>query len=198
MKKSLLSIVLLFNGYFCFSQVSFGIKSGINIATTKNVIAFPENRVGWYSGVASSIPLQRKFYLQPELIYSSKGDKTDNQGGTMVIVRRLNYINFPLLIGYHFDQKTAVVFGPEFGYLVGARLIIGENNLNDIERTPPRFDIGASVGLHYKLLRHFESEIRYIYGFNTLYSVDAVGNRYTEKNGANRVFQIGLRYVINP
>lgn len=183
---------------FSFGQISLGVKSGINIATTKDLIAFPKNRLGWFAGTSVRMSLNKKFFLQPELIYSSKGDKSDNQGSTSTLATRLNYINLPFLVGYHFDKKTSMVFGPETGYLVAARFIIGDNNLNVIKQHPPKFDIGVSIGFQYKVSKRFESEIRYNYGFKMLYSVDASGNRYSEVKGANRVFQIGIRYVINP
>lgn len=181
-----------------YSQIKFGLKSGINIATTRDLIAFPRNRLGWHAGAVLTIPISTKFFLQPELIYSSKGDKSNNQGSASSLAVRLNYVNLPLLIGYHFDKKTSIVLGPELGYLVAARLIIGNNNLNVMKQHPPRFDMGVGIGLYYKISKRIEPEIRYIYGFKTLYSVDAAGNRYTETNGANRVFQIGVRLPLKP
>lgn len=41
--------ILIFST-FSYSQVTFGVKSGINIATTKDLITFPKNRLGWYGG----------------------------------------------------------------------------------------------------------------------------------------------------
>lgn len=194
MRKTFLSLLALALFNASYGQVNFGIKSGINIATTRDLIAFPKNRLGWYAGGFGQIPIDNRFFFQPELVYSSKGDKSDNQGSTSTLVVRLNYINLPLLTGYRFDKRTSIVFGPELGYLIAARLMISKSNLNVIKQYPPRFDIGGSIGLQYKIAKHIEPEIRYTYGFKTLYSVDAVGNRYTETKGANRVFQIGICY----
>lgn len=198
MKKFLFCLTFLLIGYFCYSQVSFGVKSGINVATTKGLLAFPKNRAGWYGGLSFKIPIQKKLFIQPEIFYSSKGDKSEDQFGAIYRSVRLNYLNLPVLLNYHFDKKTSIVFGPEFGYLLSAQLVIdGENNFNVTKRYPPKLDVGASIGLQYRFKKSTGIEIRYNYGFNTLYSVDAVGNRYTEKKGANRVFQIGMNYVFH-
>ncbi len=178
-----------------FGQIDIGVKAGANIATTKNLIEFPENRLGWYGGITAIIPFKKKLFVQPELFYSSKGYKSNNQFGSFYSSLRLNYLNAPVLVRYNFDTKTSVLLGPEFGYLLAARLIIGnENNINVLKQYPPRFDISACIGLQHRFTKNAGIEIRYNYGFNTLYSVDAVGNRYTEKKGSNRVFQIGVNY----
>ena len=47
MKKILFSFSLTLISYLSYCQISFGVKSGINIATTKDIITFPKNRIGW-------------------------------------------------------------------------------------------------------------------------------------------------------
>ena len=77
-----------------YSQVSFGIKSGMNIATTKDLLEFPKNRIGLYGGIYSLIPLNNKFSLDAEILYSSKGQRTNKIVGAQdESVTRLNYLN---------------------------------------------------------------------------------------------------------
>jgi hypothetical protein len=195
MKKLLFCFSLLLIGYVCFSQVNFGVKSGINIATTKDLIAYPKNRLAWHAGGFAKIPFHKKFFFQPELLYSTKGNGV-NQIGDPKTVFRFNYLNIPILLGYKIDHKTSVVFGPELGYLVSAHLIIAKTqNLKVSKNYPPKFDAGFDVGFFYVLTKDIGIELRYNCGFKTLYSIDAVGNRYSENKGANRVFQIGVSYL---
>ena len=178
-----------------FGQVSFGIKSGINIATTNGLIAYPENRIGWYAGGIAVISLNKKLFLQPELLYSSKGDKSDNNNQTITMVTRLNYLNAPLLFGYKINNKLFLLFGPELGYLISAHIVFANNNIATTKSYPPKFDISLDLGVNYMFTKNIGIEVRYAYGFNTLYSINVpTGNRYVETNGANRVFQIGLNY----
>jgi long-subunit fatty acid transport protein len=72
-----------------------------------------------------------------------------------------------------------------------------KNNIDVTAGHPPRLDVGAALGLQYQLQKKVSLEARYLYGFNTLYSVDAVGERYTDQKGANRVFQLGARYRLH-
>lgn len=195
-----LSFILIFST-FSYSQVSFGVKSGINIATTKNVIAFPNNRIGWYAGGFALMQLHKKFFLETELLYSSKGYGVNQRNvlGAPNAVYRLNYLNLPILLGYKIDRKTSVFFGPELGYLIMVREVYpGEDNFNVSKSYPPKFDIDIDIGLNYKITNLIGIEARYSYGLNTLYDVDAVGNRHGDGiNGANRVFQLGVKFHSN-
>ncbi len=141
MKKFILFISILFIINLSHGQVSFGVKSGINIATTKDLIAYPKNRVGWYAGGVATITLHKKFFLQPELLYSTKGDKSSNQIGLSKIVTRFNYLAIPIHLGYNIDRKTSLLFGPEFGYLISARSIYSKKEGFDVYKNyPPKIE----------------------------------------------------------
>lgn len=195
MKKILFSFSLSLIGYLCYCQVSFGVKSGINIATTKNLITFPKNRVGWYVGGSGYIPIHKKLFLQPELLFSSKGYKYVDLSDGKAVAMRLNYFNIPILLGYKIDGKTKILGGAEVGYLI--RAINGFNDTNTEATTssfPKKYDFGIAIGLQYDIIQLLGFEVRYIYGIKGFYQTDAVGIRRSESLAANRVFQIGLNY----
>jgi Outer membrane protein beta-barrel domain len=180
-----------------YAQTTMSVRAGINVATTKNLYVFPKNRTGWYGGISVQIPVNKKLSVQPELLYSSKGDGIDQIVGGYKS-ERLNYLNIPVLLTYSFDKKTSIVFGPEFGYLLSDILVVlngGGTTINVTKSHPSKFDVAAGLGLQYKLIKNIGIEVRYNYGLNTLYSVDALGNRYPGKKGANRVLQIGIKYL---
>jgi opacity protein-like surface antigen len=195
MQKLSLNILILLFLSSAYGQTSVNIRAGTNIATTKNLISFAENRIGWYGGLSFQVPVVEKLFFQPELLYSSKGHRSQHFDGTYNS-RRLNYLNVPVLFNYQIDKKTSLILGPEFGYLLSARVLFDGVGVNSTNRYPSRFDAAACIGLQYCIVKNASVDIRYNYGFNTLYSVDAVGNRYSDKNGANRVFQIGIKYKI--
>jgi len=198
MKKLLICFAFSLIGYLGYSQVSFGIKSGINIATTKDLIAYPKNRIGWYAGGIVKIHLKKKIFLQPEIIFSTQGDRSTNQVGLSNIALRLNYIKVPVLLCYKIDNRTFLFIGPELGYLASAHLAhLGNEIINVSKNYSSKFDAGLDIGLNYKLIKDLIIESRYNYGFKTLYSVDDTGNRNSQINGANRVFQIGFSYIFH-
>jgi len=197
MKKTLLFLLTLFATNASYSQVSFGIKTGMNIATTKDLIEFPKNRVGWYVGGFVKVQLREKLFLQPEYLFSSKGYKYVDLSNDKKVAMRLNYFNVPILVGYEIDNKTKIVLGTEIGYLVKAINRFNNENVDATSSFPHRFDIGLDIGLAYNITESLGAEIRYNYGFKNLYQIDAVGNRRGESSGGNRVFQVGVYYIFH-
>ena len=112
-------------------------------------------------------------------------------------VTNYNYINVPILFGYNIDHKTSLLLGPEVGYLTSVHEIYEDgDNLNVSKSYAPKFDAGLDIGLNYKILKKAGIEIRYNYGFKILYYIDGVGRHETEFKAGNRVFQIGLSYLL--
>ena len=196
MRKASLFFVAIILFKCSSGQIKLGIKTGMNIATTKNLIAFPKNRVGWYAGGFAKIPIQNRFFLQPELLYSTKGDGVNQIPDTKTVLR-FNYFNAPILLGYKIDHKTFFLVGPELGYLATARMVInGTENLNVTKNYPNKLDVGLDVGINYEIIKEIGLEVRYNYGFKTLYYVDGAGVRYSQNKGGNRVFQFGVNYTL--
>ncbi len=190
--------LLLFYSQLSYSQITFGVKSGMNIATTKDLTAIPKNRIAWYAGVVSIIPLQNKFFLQSELLYSSKGHRSPNEIGRSNITLRVNYINLPIMVGYKIDRKTSLLIGPELGYLINAKLKIADvrEPISVSKNYAPNVDLGMDIAVNYKLKKNFSVGVCYCYGFKLLYYIDNAGVRHDEIKGGNRVFQIGLNYSL--
>ena len=193
-----LTVTSFFHSNHSYSQVRFGVKSGINIATTRDLIAYPRNRLAWYAGGLAKIPISKKFFLQTELLYSTKGNRSYNQVGPLKIVTRLNYLNVPILLGYKIDQKTSLLFGPELGYMTSAHIALSNGeNFNESNSYHPKFDMGLSIGLNYRIVNDVGFEVRYNYGFKTFYYIDRSGVRHDETKAGNRVFQIGVNYLLH-
>jgi hypothetical protein len=196
LKNIFISILFSLAGYLGYSQVSFGVKSGMNIATTKGLLEYPKNKIGWYGGGFATIPLHKKFFLQTEVLYSSKGNG-EKKYTALKTVFNFNYLNVPILLGYNIDYRTCLLFGPEFGYLTSAHEAFGDgDNINVSKSYSPKFDAGLDVGLNYKILKRTGIEVRYNYGFKFLYYIDGAGVHHTENKAGNRVFQIGLNYIL--
>lgn len=188
--------ILIFST-FSYSQVTFGVKSGINIATTKDLITFPKNRLGWYGGGLIQIPFHQNLFFQPEIIYSSKGYRYIDLSDEKTVAMRLNYLSLPILIGYKIDHKTNIILGVDFDFLAKATNYFNNENFDATSSFPHRFDAGLDVGVSYKFTKNWGAEIRYNYGFKDFYQTDASGNRKSEFTAANRVFQIGAYFTFH-
>lgn len=196
MRKIIFTISFLVLAYFGYSQVSFGLKSGTNIATVKDINRDPKNRVGWYGGAFLTTPIYKKIFFQPELLFSAKGySDYGTPNVTKKTAVRLNYITAPLLFRYKIDHKTSLFLGPEFGYLLSVYQKTPFNQTYNLYYNfPVKLDIEMAVGLNYKILTNAGIEIRYTYGFKNIYTRDNAGVRFGDLLAGNRVFQLGAFY----
>jgi len=195
MKKVILLLLTLVIISTCYSQIKFGVKSGINIATTRDLITFPKNRLGWYGGGFSQISIHNKLFFQSEINFSSKGYRYEDLSDGKMSAMKLNYLTLPLLVGYGIDNKTKVSVGPELGYLVKAINNFNAGNVDATSSFPKKIDVGLAVGLQYDLIKSFGIEARYIYGLKTFYQTDVSGLRRSDYWAANRAFQLGIYYI---
>ena len=113
---------------------------------------------------------------------------------------KLNYISVPVLFGYRPDSKSEILLGPEFGFLrkaVSKSLGIRE----EMTYLYRHFDVGFDLGVAYNISRVFGAEARYNHGFKDLVNVVIVDDNGDitgqGKNGANRVFQFGLFFMLD-
>lgn len=195
MKQVVLAICLLI-GVQVFAQVQFGVKAGGNIATTKDLIAFPKNRVGWYGGLRGSIGISKKITAEPELIYTTKGYRYIDLSGGETVAMRMNYLAMPILLKYNIGTKTSMNIGGELSYLINATVLSTGYKLNASSSFPKKVDFGLVVGMQYKILQSIGFEIRYVYGLRNYYQTDAVGVRRGEYLAGNRVLQLGFMYNV--
>lgn len=201
MKKYFLVSLALFFLNSSYAQVRLGLKGGINLATVRYINADNSKaRVGWNAGGLAEITIQDDLLIRPELLYSSKGFAFNATGTSNKGSLKLNYISVPILFGYRPDSKSEIFVGPEFGFLrkaVSKSLGIRE----DVTNFYRHFDVGVDLGFAYKISRVFGAEARYNYGFKDLVNVaivDENGNVTGQgRNGANRVFQFGLFFMLD-
>lgn len=80
MRQSLLLLGALFLLHFGHAQVSGGLKAGLNAATIRAYRGAHQDsrdtinwRTGFQAGAFLQVPLSRRLFLQPELLYSLKG-----------------------------------------------------------------------------------------------------------------------------
>jgi hypothetical protein len=193
MKKITLLVLTCLICIISFSQTRLGVKGGLNIAKAKNLTASPQERYSFHAGVNFQRALVKKFFLQPELLYSSKGHSFTSDFASSDGANRLNYFSIPVLLGYRVDDKLAILFGPEFNYLLKSAVRY-DRSVTDFTTQYPRFDAGVDLGVAYKITKKLSAELRYYYGFNTLYYTDFAGVKHDEIKGANRTFQAGVTY----
>jgi len=133
--KKIIPLVLLSLGVSsACAQINFGILAGLNNATQhRNGDAYRKYRLLWHAGVVADIPLAGRFYLQPQLLASVKGSRSEahNLDSTVYFLisdasgkTRMLYLELPVNVLYKHTLgpgKLIVGGGPYVAYGLGGK-----------------------------------------------------------------------------
>lgn len=142
MKKRFFTLIALaaFMTAFAYSQVSFGVRAGVNF---QNINGEDEEgdklkndlKPGFFAGVEAGIPIAPDFYFEPGLFFSTKG--AANLGEVDDLKATISYIELPLHLAYKpqlGSGKVIVGLGPYVAYGVAGKLKLDDEE-EDIEFT---------------------------------------------------------------
>ena len=183
------------------SPISFGVKAGGNY-TLLNASHAIDNKFAYYVGGFAKVKLSDKLFLQPEIVYSLEGGKTNGiyysvgaNGQDYKINHErvnLNYINVPIMLQYKATDKFYLEAGPQFGFLLNAKYkrdIDGKGNTTDVSDNFKAFNFGVAIGAGYQITPQLGINARYTHGLT-----DIVKNNHPEIDGKTRSLQLGLSY----
>lgn len=205
MKKIVLITVL---ALFCFivnaqdeptkkSEPSFGLKGGLNFALIAGDDTDDfDGRIAFHGGAVVEFPFSDKFSFQPELLYSSQGDKGTFDG--MEIKFKLDYLNLPLMAKYYVADRFSLEAGPQIGFLLSAEAE-GDGVTVDIKDIFKGIDFGLGFGLGYKLENGLNFSGRFNVGLSNIVEdegsiLDMEFDSGNTKN-YNNVFQLSVGYL---
>ena len=127
--------------------IAYGVKGGINFASVSFDPSEDTNtgtRIGIAAGGFVALPLGSRLTIQPEGLFSQKGEKADLDG--VVAKLELDYIEVPVLVKYAITQGASRSFhvfgGPSMAFKVrsratasfgGTTVETGEENIKDTD-----------------------------------------------------------------
>jgi hypothetical protein len=176
MKKLKLFLILICVSTITKSQIQFGVKAGLNLASLKfDSSSNPSYISDFNVGVLVYIPITKSLYLQPELMLSAQGygEKYNDTSYRVTY----GYFLLPILLKYNLSPGVFAEMGPQFG--------LSANKLFWLQP----FDFSWAFGAGYKLPVNLGLDIRYTLGLSN------VGNKYLTTKAYNSVFQFDLFYL---
>jgi len=162
MKKLILSFGLLASvSYAAQAQsLTYGIKAGASLTNfTGDGAPDGKNIFGFNGGLVANIGISDAFSIQPEVLYSMKGAKTEGTfgpGSTAKLTTRINYIDVPVLARIN-AEGLFFEAGPQLGFVVSANQKLeitgtnGRSGEQDIKNQTNTVDFGYVAGLGYQL-----------------------------------------------
>lgn len=206
MKKQILLPLLFLFACVSAQKTNFGVKAGYSLSTISiksDVGKFSyDPKSSFYLGALAEQPLNDKFSLQGELLYSIIGGtyKTTSTivspGGDIVEVNvedKISYgaLQIPLLGKYNVSENFALTAGLNFGLIVSAKYKTKDLNglevENNIKKDVNTLDISPLLGLEYNLKNKIFFDARYHFGISNISKISA-------SNQTINFFQVGIGY----
>lgn len=201
-------------------EVRFGLKGGLNVSTLSGDIDNADPKIGAHLGGLVEIKLTNRFAIQPEILVSLQGAKSEYSESYFDYFYRserklnLTYLNFPVMAKFYVLPNLSVEAGPQLGILLSARedVSVYENDNGDVyafsrESNAKSGLKGAeaalNLGASYYFTDHIFLEGRFCIGLSSInendnyYYYDGPGpgnsGRYRSKV-TNNVFQLSFGY----
>ncbi|MBS7232296.1 PorT family protein [Flavobacterium psychroterrae] len=178
MKKVLLSAVAV----MAFMSVSaqetrFGVKAGANLSTFGGDAEDAKSLVGFQVGGFAEIKLTDKFAIQPEILFSTQGAKSEESGLGYSYEDKilLSYLNIPVMAKYYVAEKFSVEAGPQIGFLLSAKdkYEFSDNGMSDsgkqdVKDNYESIDFGVNFGAGYDFTENLSVGLRYNLGLSNI------------------------------
>lgn len=188
------------------SKIRFGAKTGGSFSfmndtyrhkSSNNIGDDYENKglFAYHGGLFANFPLTKNVTLQPELLFTKKGEAQRNLV-TEVDYRMINnYLALPVMVQYHFTPNFYAEAGPEFSFLVSSLGTAKKINFKDTSTSYyQKFDIGLGIGAGYFIKPNVSTNFRFTKGFIGILNKDYISNPRPAKN---MNLQLSLNYFFN-
>ncbi len=174
MRKLLLATALLASGITMAQDEEntsyLGVRAGLNVSTLKMTGDLPlgqESNIAFrpMGGFFASLPVGKRFSIQPEILYSGMGAVIKNAGKD--IRQRLNELSVPVLLKYKISEKVNLLAGPQLDLLISSKQKMDDETIDDLDRLN-RDNISATAGLEVWPHPKWVLGTRFIYGISNM------------------------------
>lgn len=193
-------------------NTSFGVRAGVNFTNINGKDGAGNDldgkiKTGFNAGINAEIPIAEDFYVQPGLLFTTKGAKDKNWDK---VKYQLAYLEVPVNLLYKpelGDGKLLLGLGPYVAYAVGGSYTDPTGNKKDFEfandvtaaeaATTPhmrRLDFGGNLLAGYEFSSGLSFQLNAQLGLKDIHSeVQGVGDKAKYKNTGFGV-SVGYRF----
>lgn len=181
------------------ARAKAGIKGGLNVSnfTSGEQLSDKNARYGFHAGVFGQLFVNEGFAIQPELNYSTKGNKVTTTFDVIDQENKFNlaYIDMPVLAVFKLGKAVEIHAGPYWAYLLSANIDtdgdLGDDFVNLDRKNFDNWDYGLSGGLGFNF-GNVQLGARYNYGLNEIAKSD--GAKRILGGAKNSVGQVYLAF----
>ena len=188
-------------------NIDFGVKAGVNFATiTGDYTDDVKGRTAFHIGAVAEVEINEIFSIQPELLYSAQGFKTEYKDSGSdwsekdEVTVKLDYINVPIIAKYYVIEGLSIEAGPQIGFLISAEQdykytytdageTYSESGTEDVKEYLKTIDFGLNFGVGYKMKNGLNFGARYNLGLSNINDIEGIDDK-----NQNSVFQVSVGY----
>jgi hypothetical protein len=194
-KRLLQFVLIVFVAGSAYAQkFQAGILAGISTSQVDGDHLTGFHKAGIKAGGFVSRKISEKMEMQFEIEFIQKGSQLPVNDDNVFYRMRLNYIEVPVLVNYHFGKKWNIEAGVAFATLLSA---LEEDQQGVITNAPPfhRADYLVCAGGNYLITDHFIFNVRYSYSVTTIRPKDENYNYFYFIGGQfNKVVAFSIAY----
>ena len=179
-------------------EIRFGAKAGLNISSISgDETDDAKSKIGFHIGPVVEIPITEKFAIQPELLFSTQGAKSEESetvteeffgitysySYTSKSDVKLNYLNLPVIAKFYVAEGLSIQAGPQIGFLLSADSEYeyelttdgeteSDSGSEDISEYLNGTDFSINLGFGYQLPAGIFFDARYNIGLSNIYDLD--------------------------
>jgi hypothetical protein len=215
--KIVILFAMLFASVAAFSQqlgkTTIGIRAGVNFQNLNGKDEDDDRlsndlKVGFNVGVNAEVPIAQDFYVQPGLLYSTKGAREKDVSGDEDAKVNIAYLEVPINLLYKpvLGQGHLLMgFGPYIAFGVGGKLKVGDvdtdvefdNDVSLAEVTSgvhfKRMDAGANLLFGYELSNNLSAQINAQLGLVNI-QPEVEGNKLGTTKNTGFGVSLGYRF----
>ena len=192
-------IFFLLESSFVYSQVSFGVKAGVNIDylipekdQVSSLSLTTTSGTGFHIGGFSKLKITKAFFFIPELqfIHKKMIDGNGNDSGKLTA----NYLEVPLLISYAPVRIVNFDLGPGVNYAMSSTYELLNRKSKEFLK---KVDIGINAGVRMNITSSIAVIGRYYHGLinNSKITVYHGPTQYESSNFKNSTIEMSLAYT---
>lgn len=169
-------------------RAHLGFKAGLNMSNlVYENTGQSDYKLGFHAGLLSHIHVNRKFAIQPEIVYSQQGRVQHIANNKYKV--NLNYINIPVLAQYMFGKGYRLEAGPQLGLLVNGKVRYLDTETTVSDNYKPA-DLGLAIGFGYLSHSKIGIDLRWVFGLSNINDAPGANAIRTRNN----VGQFGIFY----
>ena len=163
-----------------FAQTNRSISGGITAGANYSYLHSSDQNTGYnYSwkwkwgpvgGIYLNFPIGNTVSIQPSAIYSQMGGKyyMTNNTGTYKWIQSLGYISVPVPLKINAGNSFAFLVGPQFDFLMAARVKDANDNRTENEGNFKHFDFALTGGVQIMPNSPVSVTVRYMQGLSNI------------------------------